>query len=134
MRPERCVTGRDATGFEDPQLGKHMHSIHFTPNLYAVPWFLTWFSHMLPLDQVGPYSPRSHRPMVPPLIRFSCFGIACCWPRLLSQYLSLLQLSGIDTSKKNRRSGLMSCLFRGVRTLLLSLDFDECVMYFSQVG
>eukprot|EP00295_Goniomonas_pacifica_P003630 CAMPEP_0175804570 /NCGR_PEP_ID=MMETSP0107_2-20121207/189_1 /TAXON_ID=195067 ORGANISM="Goniomonas pacifica, Strain CCMP1869" /NCGR_SAMPLE_ID=MMETSP0107_2 /ASSEMBLY_ACC=CAM_ASM_000203 /LENGTH=367 /DNA_ID=CAMNT_0017115925 /DNA_START=8 /DNA_END=1111 /DNA_ORIENTATION=+ len=38
--------------FQDPVLAVHLYDINVGPNLYAVPWFLTWFCHMLPLDQV----------------------------------------------------------------------------------
>ena len=38
--------------FHDPILARHLATIQFHPRLYAVPWFYTLFSHILPLDQV----------------------------------------------------------------------------------
>lgn len=30
--------------YKDPELAKHLHTIGFNPDLYAIPWFLTMFS------------------------------------------------------------------------------------------
>eukprot|EP00741_Cyanophora_paradoxa_P006219 tig00000114_g6031.t1 len=38
--------------FHEPKLAWHLHSIGFAPELYAVPWFLTAFAHLLPLEKV----------------------------------------------------------------------------------
>lgn len=38
--------------FHEPQLAKHLHGINFIPELYAIPWFLTMFSHVFPLHKI----------------------------------------------------------------------------------
>ncbi|XP_044727731.1 TBC domain-containing protein kinase-like protein, partial [Chrysoperla carnea] len=38
--------------FHDPQLANHLHSISFIPELFAIPWFLTMFSHVFPLHKI----------------------------------------------------------------------------------
>jgi hypothetical protein len=35
--------------FHDPRLAQHLHSFAFSAELYAIPWFLTMFTHVLPL-------------------------------------------------------------------------------------
>ncbi|WAR12203.1 TBCK-like protein, partial [Mya arenaria] len=38
--------------FHDPELSNHMEGIGFIPDLYAIPWFLTMFAHVFPLQKV----------------------------------------------------------------------------------
>lgn len=38
--------------FHDPILSNHLASVKFVPDLYAIPWFLTMFTHILPLYQI----------------------------------------------------------------------------------
>ncbi|XP_055604984.1 TBC domain-containing protein kinase-like protein [Uranotaenia lowii] len=38
--------------FHEPVLAKHLHGISFIPELYAIPWFLTMFSHVFPLHKI----------------------------------------------------------------------------------
>ncbi|XP_021954144.1 TBC domain-containing protein kinase-like protein isoform X2 [Folsomia candida] len=38
--------------FHDPELTNHLDSIGFIPELYAIPWFLTMFSHVFPLHKI----------------------------------------------------------------------------------
>ncbi|XP_043267019.1 TBC domain-containing protein kinase-like protein isoform X2 [Venturia canescens] len=38
--------------FHDPQLANHLRSISFVPELFAIPWFLTMFSHVFPLHKI----------------------------------------------------------------------------------
>lgn len=38
--------------FQDPVLANHLNSLSFVPDLYAIPWFLTMFTHVLPLHQI----------------------------------------------------------------------------------
>ena len=38
--------------FHDPILGRHFHEISFHPNLYAIPWLLTLFTHVFPMDKI----------------------------------------------------------------------------------
>jgi hypothetical protein len=36
--------------FHDPKLFLHLHKHQFLPELFAIPWFLTLFTHILPID------------------------------------------------------------------------------------
>ncbi|XP_026688353.1 LOW QUALITY PROTEIN: TBC domain-containing protein kinase-like protein [Diaphorina citri] len=38
--------------FHDAELANHMSEINFIPELFAIPWFLTMFSHVLPLHKI----------------------------------------------------------------------------------
>jgi hypothetical protein len=38
--------------YHDPELAGHFHEISFHPNLYAIPWLLTLFTHVLPMDKI----------------------------------------------------------------------------------
>ncbi|XP_030758125.1 TBC domain-containing protein kinase-like protein [Sitophilus oryzae] len=38
--------------FHDPELANHLHEINFYPQLFAIPWFLTLFSHVFPLYKI----------------------------------------------------------------------------------
>eukprot|EP00040_Diaphanoeca_grandis_P015671 m.80221 g.80221 ORF g.80221 m.80221 type:complete len:893 (+) comp25295_c1_seq1:150-2828(+) len=38
--------------YHDPELGYHMHEIGFIPELFAIPWFLTCYAHVFPLDKI----------------------------------------------------------------------------------
>lgn len=38
--------------FHDPQLSNHLALLNFVPDLYAISWFLTMFTHILPLYQI----------------------------------------------------------------------------------
>ncbi|XP_015119108.1 TBC domain-containing protein kinase-like protein isoform X2 [Diachasma alloeum] len=38
--------------FHDPYLANHLRSINFVPELFAIPWFLTMFSHVFPLHKI----------------------------------------------------------------------------------
>ncbi|KAF1743856.1 hypothetical protein MXB_3103 [Myxobolus squamalis] len=38
--------------FHDPELAAHFSAIGFKPELYAISWFLTMFSHVLPLHHI----------------------------------------------------------------------------------
>ncbi|XP_047004148.1 TBC domain-containing protein kinase-like protein isoform X1 [Schistocerca americana] len=38
--------------FHDPELANHLASISFIPELFAIPWFLTMFSHVFPLHKI----------------------------------------------------------------------------------
>ena len=40
--------------YHDPELAAHLDAIGFTPEQYAVPWFMTLFAHVLPMDQLYP--------------------------------------------------------------------------------
>lgn len=38
--------------FHDPTLFTHLATIGFVPELYAIPWFLTMYTHVFPLSQI----------------------------------------------------------------------------------
>ncbi|CAD5122589.1 DgyrCDS11001 [Dimorphilus gyrociliatus] len=38
--------------FHFPELSNHLNEIGFVPDLYAIPWFLTMFAHVLPLTSL----------------------------------------------------------------------------------
>ena len=38
--------------FHEPDLFNHLSEIGFVPELYAIPWFLTMFSHVFPLQKI----------------------------------------------------------------------------------
>jgi TBC domain-containing protein kinase-like protein len=38
--------------FHDPELANHFEKIDFRPDLYAIPWFLTMFAHVFPLQKI----------------------------------------------------------------------------------
>ncbi|XP_053949913.1 TBC domain-containing protein kinase-like protein [Anastrepha ludens] len=40
------------TAFHEPILAKHLSIINFIPELFAIPWFLTMFSHVFPLHKI----------------------------------------------------------------------------------
>lgn len=40
------------TAFHEPTLARHMININFIPELFAIPWFLTCFSHAFPLHKI----------------------------------------------------------------------------------
>ena len=37
--------------WHDPRLAAHLSRMQFQPELYTIPWFLTLFSHVLPLEK-----------------------------------------------------------------------------------
>ncbi|XP_054721320.1 TBC domain-containing protein kinase-like protein [Uloborus diversus] len=38
--------------YHDPQLTNHLDNIGFIPELYAIPWFLTMYTHVFPLHKI----------------------------------------------------------------------------------
>ncbi|KAK2720703.1 TBC domain-containing protein kinase-like protein [Artemia franciscana] len=38
--------------FHDPLLSVHLAEVRFVPELYAIPWFLTMFAHVFPLNKI----------------------------------------------------------------------------------
>ncbi|KAK7072646.1 hypothetical protein SK128_024425 [Halocaridina rubra] len=38
--------------FHEPKLFNHLHNIGFIPELYAIPWFLTMYTHVFPLHKI----------------------------------------------------------------------------------
>ncbi|KAG2174861.1 hypothetical protein INT43_005923 [Umbelopsis isabellina] len=43
---------RHILSYHDPELSTHLDLIGFMPDLYAIPWFLTMFTHVFPLDKI----------------------------------------------------------------------------------
>uniref|UniRef100_A0A0V0G8R9 Putative tbc domain-containing protein n=1 Tax=Triatoma dimidiata TaxID=72491 RepID=A0A0V0G8R9_TRIDM len=43
---------RQLLAFHDPVLASHLHYIGFSPELFAIPWFLTMFSHVFPIHKI----------------------------------------------------------------------------------
>ncbi|KAI8387981.1 rab-GTPase-TBC domain-containing protein [Radiomyces spectabilis] len=49
---EYLAVFRHLLSYHDPELSSHLDSIAFMPDLYAIPWFLTLFTHVFPLDKI----------------------------------------------------------------------------------
>ncbi|KAL1920907.1 uncharacterized protein VTP21DRAFT_11542 [Calcarisporiella thermophila] len=49
---EYLAVFRHLLSFHDPELSSHLTRIQFLPELYAIPWFLTLFTHVFPLDKI----------------------------------------------------------------------------------
>ena len=47
---ERLLRLQQLLSFLDPELSAHFFSVGITPNLYAIPWLMTLFAHILPLN------------------------------------------------------------------------------------
>eukprot|EP00026_Physarum_polycephalum_P002277 Phypoly_transcript_02283.p1 GENE.Phypoly_transcript_02283~~Phypoly_transcript_02283.p1 ORF type:complete len:920 (+),score=171.63 Phypoly_transcript_02283:56-2815(+) len=88
---------RQIVAYHDPQLASHLNDIDFQPDLYAIPWFLTSFTHIFPLDRVYPL-----------------------WDALL-QGPSPLPLF------------IAAAIIIQLRTLLLTLDFNNAILLFSNL-
>ena len=50
MLQTQLIVFNQLLAYHDPQLFLHLHSEHFLPELFAIPWFLTLFTHILPID------------------------------------------------------------------------------------
>lgn len=48
------LTFRQLLAYHDPELSCHLHNIGFHPYLYAIPWFLTEFTYIFPLEKIFP--------------------------------------------------------------------------------
>lgn len=46
------TTFQQLLSFHDPELSHHLNEIGLRPELYAIPWFMTLFAHVLPLDKI----------------------------------------------------------------------------------
>ncbi|KAL6043352.1 TBCK protein kinase [Balamuthia mandrillaris] len=49
---QHLATFRQVLAYHHPDLAAHLHRINLHPELYAIPWFLTLFTHILPLDKL----------------------------------------------------------------------------------
>ena len=48
----RLVVFRQLLSYHDPELALHLYRIGFQPELYAIPWFLTLFTHILRMEKI----------------------------------------------------------------------------------
>ncbi|KAK9766839.1 hypothetical protein K7432_003771 [Basidiobolus ranarum] len=49
---EHLAVFQHILSYHDPELSSHLKSIGFLPELYAIPWFLTLFTHVFPLHKI----------------------------------------------------------------------------------
>ncbi|KAG0043694.1 hypothetical protein BGZ83_011126 [Gryganskiella cystojenkinii] len=49
---EYLAVFRHLLSFHDPELSSHLDHIRFIPQLYAISWFMTLFTHIFPLDKI----------------------------------------------------------------------------------
>uniref|UniRef100_A0A5S6QTB6 Protein kinase domain-containing protein n=1 Tax=Trichuris muris TaxID=70415 RepID=A0A5S6QTB6_TRIMR len=77
-----------ALAFYDSQLYNHLSKINFHPELYAIPWFLTMFAHVMPLYKLFHVWDLL-------LVSGNCFPI-CIGVAILSQMRHLLLQSGFN--------------------------------------
>lgn len=49
---EYLAVFKQLIAFHEPDLYNHLEEIEFQPELYAIPWFLTMFSHVFPLHKI----------------------------------------------------------------------------------
>ncbi|KAM3968342.1 TBC domain-containing protein kinase-like protein [Aphomia sociella] len=94
------------TTFHEPELATHLHEINFVPELFAIPWFLTMFSHVFPLHK-----------------------IVHLWDALLVEGPSLPLFMGVGILRQLRdtllESGFNECIL--LFSDLPEIDIGECV-------
>ncbi|KAL0839378.1 hypothetical protein ABMA28_016108 [Loxostege sticticalis] len=94
------------TAFHEPVLATHLHEINFVPELFAIPWFLTMFSHVFPLHK-----------------------IVHLWDALLVEGPSLPLFMGVGILRQLRdtllSSGFNECIL--LFSDLPEIDIGECV-------
>ncbi|XP_045763934.1 TBC domain-containing protein kinase-like protein isoform X2 [Maniola jurtina] len=94
------------TAFHEPELATHLHEINFVPELFAIPWFLTMFSHVFPLHK-----------------------IVHLWDALLVEGTSLPLFMGVGILRQLRvtllESGFNECIL--LFSDLPEIDIGECV-------
>ncbi|KAF8985817.1 hypothetical protein BGZ46_001785 [Entomortierella lignicola] len=49
---EYLAVFRHLLSYHDPELSSHLDHIRFVPQLYAISWFMTLFTHIFPLDKI----------------------------------------------------------------------------------
>ncbi|KAI8996697.1 hypothetical protein BC832DRAFT_595439 [Gaertneriomyces semiglobifer] len=49
---ETMITFSQLIAFHDPLLSEHMRKCGLEPHLFALPWFMTMYSHIFPLDKI----------------------------------------------------------------------------------
>lgn len=83
--------------FHDPKLFMHLHNQQFNPELFAIPWFLTLFTHILPIE--------------------STFRL---WDFMFQYDASMIYF-------------ISMAVMRQIRRQLLSIDFNDLVLFFSEL-
>ena len=83
--------------FHDAELWSHLHKQQFLPELYAIPWFLTLFTHILPIDST---------------LRL--------WDFLFLHDATMIHFISV-------------AVMRQLRKRLLALDFNDMVLFFSEL-
>ncbi|KAI8061457.1 rab-GTPase-TBC domain-containing protein [Gongronella butleri] len=98
---------RHLISYHDPQLATHLETIGFLPDLYAIPWFLTLFTHVFPLDK-----------------------IYHLWDRILVGPTSFPLFVGVGILRQIRET-LISCEFNDcivqISDNVPKVDMDKCV-------
>ncbi|ORZ19556.1 rab-GTPase-TBC domain-domain-containing protein [Absidia repens] len=104
---EYLAVFRHLLSYHDPELSSHLDTIGFMPDLYAIPWFLTLFTHVFPLDK-----------------------IYHLWDKLLVGPSSLPLFAGIAILRQIR-DVLLSCEFNDCIVLISDsfpkVDIEKCV-------
>ncbi|KYQ90250.1 RabGAP/TBC domain-containing protein [Tieghemostelium lacteum] len=49
---EIMLVYKQLLSYHDPEVSVHLNTIQFEPDLYAIPWFITIFAHILPIDKI----------------------------------------------------------------------------------
>lgn len=83
--------------YHDPRLFLHLRGQNFHPELYAIPWFLTLFTHILPIENT---------------VRV--------WDFMFRHDPTMIHFLSI-------------AIMRQLRTRLLAIDFNEMVLFFSEL-
>jgi hypothetical protein len=104
---------RQLITFHDPELGYHLTKVGFLPDLYAIPWFLTFFT-------------RKNCFMVYSVDVFSLHQIPQIWDKLLV----------IEPAKNDFVYPIFVSLgiLKILRPFLIQAEFNECIQVFSDVS
>eukprot|EP01132_Coremiostelium_polycephalum_P004970 gene4970-6191_t len=49
---DMMLTYQQLLSYHDPEVSNHIHQIQLEPNFYAIPWFITIFAHLFPIDKI----------------------------------------------------------------------------------
>lgn len=105
------------TAFHEPVLAKHLSSINFIPELFAIPWFLTMFSRKFVW-----YFPYAVCFLIFFIVAdvFPLHKIMHLWDKLMLGDSSYPLFIGISILKQ-------------LKSTLLSSGFNECILLFSDL-
>ena len=109
--------------FHDPELFYHLHEQNFSPNLYAMSWFLTVFAHTFPMGKIyhlwdtlilqGPSFPLFMGAAILELLRSQLLAVDFDGAILLFSDIPEIEVESIKTlSLQLSVSTPPSCLFR----------------------